>query len=65
MGTFFTPVEIAGTDGERFETVDALVDTGSTYTTLPASTLTALGVSPFDRHEFRLANGEMIHRDIG
>ena len=65
MGTFFTPVEISGPDNERFETVDALVDTGATYTMLPSSPLIALGVSPFDRHEFRLANGEMIHRDIG
>ena len=65
MGTFFTPVEIAGPDQERFETVDALVDTGATYSTLPASMLHSLGVSPLVNQEFRLANGEMIHRDIG
>ena len=65
MGTFSMPVEIAGPDNERFETVDALVDTGSTYTMLPASLFRSLGVSPFDRQEFILANGERIHRDVG
>ena len=45
--------------------MDALVDTGATYSTLPASMLTLLGVSPLVNQEFRLANGEMIHRDIG
>ena len=65
MGTFFTPVEIAGPDQERFETVDALVDTGASYSMMPASLLRSLGVSPFEGQEFRLANGEMIHREIG
>ena len=65
MGTFSMPVEIAGPDNERFETVDALVDTGSTYSMMPASLLTALGVAPFDRQSFRLANGQRVHRDVG
>ena len=45
--------------------MDALVDTGASYSTLPASLLTSLGVSPLVEREFRLANGEMIHREIG
>ena len=65
MGTFSIPVEIAGPDDERFETVDALVDTGATYTMLPASLLTALGVAPFARRSLRLANGQRIYRDMG
>ena len=65
MGTFFMPIEIAGPDRERFETVDALAGTRATYTTLPASLLTALGVSPIDKREFKRENGERIHRDIG
>ena len=65
MGTFSMPVEIAGPDNERFKTVDALVDTGSTYTMLPASLLTALGVSPIARRSLRLANGQRIYRDVG
>ena len=45
--------------------MDALVDTGATYSTLPASMLTSLGVTPSIKHEFRLANGDLIHTDIG
>ena len=58
-------MEIAGLDQERFETVDALVDTGATYSMMPAAMLRSLGVSPFARREFRLANGEWIHRELG
>ncbi len=65
MGTFYTPIEIAGADRERFETVDALVDTGATYSAMPASILRALGVTPFRRQSFRLADGSRIYRDMG
>ena len=65
MGTFFMPIEIAGPDRERFETVDALVNTGAPYTMLSASLLRSLGVSPFDRQSFRLANGQRVYRDMG
>ena len=65
METFSIPIEIAGPDNERFETVDALVDTGATYTILPASLLTVLGVAPFARRNLRLANGQRIYRDVG
>ena len=65
MATFSMPIEIAGPDNERFETVDALAGTRATYTTLPASKLRSLGVSPMDKREFKRKNGERIHRDIG
>ena len=65
MGTFYMPIEIGGADRERFETVEALVDTGATYSAMPASILRALGVSPFDRRTLRLADGNLIYKDIG
>ena len=65
MGTFYTPIEISGADRERFETVDALVDTGATYSAMPASILRALGVTPFRRQSFRLADGSRTYRDMG
>ena len=65
MGTFYIPIEIAGIDRERFETVDALVDTGATYSSIPASILRSLGVTPFKRQVFRLADGSRIYRDMG
>ena len=65
MATFITPIEIAGPDGERFETVNALAGTRATFTTLPASTLRSLGVTPIGKREFKLPNGERFHLDIG
>ena len=65
MGTFFTPIEIAGPDRERFETVDALVDTGVPYSMFPASLLTSLGVAPIDKQGFLLPNGKRVYRDVG
>ena len=44
MGTFTYPIEVISADGSRSETVDATVDTGSTFTCLPASLLHELGV---------------------
>ena len=65
MATFFMPIEIAGPDRERFETVNALAGTNATYTMLPASLLTSLGVSPTGKRVLRFPNGERIRMDIG
>ena len=65
MATFITPIEIAGPDGERFETVNALAGTRATFTTLPSSTLRSLGVTPIGKREFKRENGERFHLDIG
>ena len=65
MGTFRVAIEIGDPRGERYEQVEALVDTGATYTTAPASLLHGLGVTPHDRVPFILADGRRIERDVG
>ena len=65
MGTFFAAVQVGDTSGKRFEAVEALVDTGATYTMLPASLLRSLGVSPIESQSFRLADGSRIELDVG
>ena len=65
MGTFSTAIEIGRPDGSLFETVNALVDTGASLTTVPASTLRRLGVTPHTRYTFELADGREIERGIG
>jgi predicted aspartyl protease len=42
-----------------------LVDTGSTYTSVPRPLLDALGVEPHERAWFRLADGHHVQREIG
>ena len=65
MGTFSNPVEVGGMDGQSFEALEALVDTGSSYTVIPASLLQGLGITPNGCIEFELADGRIIERDIG
>ena len=65
MGTFHVEVEVGDPEGHRYEVVEALVDTGATYTSVPRSILDALGVEPHERAWFRLANGQHIEREIG
>ena len=65
MGTFSCPIEVYSADGNRSETVDALVDTGSTYTCLPATLLRELGVAPRRRIQSELADGSIVEDTIG
>lgn len=65
MGTFHYPIEIGDPQGERFERVEALVDTGASYTSLPGSLLRRLGVTTHSRELFTLADGRQIERDLG
>ncbi len=65
MGTFSYAIEVGDPQGQHYERVEALVDTGASYTTLPASLLRRLGVQPFTRRRFRIASGQVVERDVG
>ena len=65
MGIFYVDLEIGDPSGRSFETVEALVDTGASYTVMPPSLLGRLGVVPHSRKRFVLADGTRIERDAG
>ena len=65
MGTFSVEVEIGDPDGREFVTVNALVDTGASYTAVPASLLRRLGVRPRDTRRFHLADGRVARLPLG
>ena len=65
MGTLQVEIEVGDPEGRRYETVEALVDSGATYTTMPESLLRRLGVSPHSKRTFVLADGTRIERDFG
>ena len=65
MGTFNVQLEIGDPEGERYETVEAMVDSGAAYTFMPQSLLRKLGVQPYRRMAFVLADGTRIERDFG
>ena len=58
-------MEVSSPDGSRWETVNALVDTGASHSVLPASLLRRLGVVPFRTIPYRLADGRRVEREIG
>ena len=65
MGTFTEVLGVGSSDRQRFEPVEALVDTGATYTMLPSSLLRDLGITPIETRTFILTDGQSIQRDIG
>ena len=65
MGTFSVPIEVGDVLGARFVGVDAVVDTGSTYTCLPGSVLSGLGIAVSERRPFELADDRIVQYDIG
>ena len=65
MGTFNWTMEIRSSDGQRVETVEALVDTGASYTILPDQFLRRLGVVPIKTMEFELGEGRRVKYEIG
>ncbi len=52
-------------DGERSVVVDATVDTGASYTTLPGSMLRDLGIEPIGKRVFLLGDGTQPELEIG
>ncbi len=65
MGIFNVQLEIGDLDGEHYETVEAMVDSGAAYSFMPPSLLTKLGIQPHRRVSFELADGTRIERDVG
>ena len=65
MGVFRVEMEIGDPQGERYEVVEAMVDSGASYTMIPASLLRSLGVAPLSSGGFKLADGSRIELEIG
>jgi clan AA aspartic protease len=65
MGAFRVEFEILDASGDRSEHVEALVDTGATYTWIPRSQLERLGYHSEDDWEFVLADGREVVYGMG
>jgi len=64
MGTFRNVIEIGDAEQRRFEVLSAWVDSGATYTWIPAPILIRLGFTPLYSRQFRTADGRLIERDL-
>lgn len=65
MGTFRVEIEVGDREGQRYERVTVLVDTGATYTSVPRPLLESLGIVPHGRATFVLADERQVQLDIG
>ena len=65
MGTFYIPIEIGDEQGTIWRTMDALVDTGASSTSIPAGVLNDLGVRPLATERFRFAQGDVRELPVG
>lgn len=65
MGTFDCQVRLESTDGRRTLQLEAMVDTGATYTMVPARLLHELGVKPIREVGLVLADGRHARFGLG
>ena len=66
MGTFREQIRISVlNNGEKAESLDAVVDSGAAYTWIPSPLLQKMGVSPLRKQKLKIANGQVIERDAG
>ena len=65
MGTFSHPITLIGPNGGPPETLNALVDTGATFTSIPSSVLDRMGVQAEWQVRLGLADGSIVQRDMG
>ena len=65
MGNFSVPATVGNPDTAARETVSTLVDTGSTFSVLPADLLGRLGIAPTHTRSLRLADGSVAEYQTG
>ena len=58
-------IQVADRLRERYVNIDGMVDTGSTYTSLPESVLEDLGIEREETDVFELADNRLVEYDIG
>ena len=65
MGKLIVTIGVGDQQGQKFEDIEVIVDTGSTFTALPAAMLHDLGVMVEHTAEARLADGRTTPVQIG
>ena len=65
MGTFTVPLGVADLQGQRFIELEALVDTGVIYTSIPEDVLERLGVEVRETRPFELADDRVVEYPVG
>ena len=64
MGIFNITIQIANRNGDRFEDVEVMADTGAVTTVIPRPILAGLGIAPTRRETFQYAGGQQVQLDL-
>lgn len=64
MGTFYWAMEIGPVDGSKFETLNAMVDTGAAFSQVPGSTLRGLGIEPTGYVTSQVSDGTVVRDEV-
>ena len=64
MGTFTHALTLVGPTGSEV-TVDAMVDTGAFFTSVPASILRGLGAQETEHQQIEFTDGRFVERPLG
>lgn len=65
MGVFRQRIEVGPLGQGPSAPIDAIVDTGASFTMLPGSFLERLGITPHDRARFTIADGQQVELPLG
>ena len=65
LGTFEAEFTLYSADGERSHTLNGVVDTGASYSVIPAVVLDELNVNREEQALFSLADGSVLELSIG
>ena len=64
MGLFNITIQIGNLNGDRFEDVEVMADTGTVTTVIPRPILAGLGITPSRRETFQYAGGQQVQLDL-
>ena len=65
MGQVDVTIQISNLDQTETREVETMVDTGATYTFLPASMLREIGIVPWRTRTFRTGDDRLIEYEVG
>ena len=65
VGTFTVVLQVSDLEGRQTIEIEALVDTGATYTVLPNDVLARLGVEKEETRSFELADNQIVEYPVG
>ncbi len=65
MGIFSVTLEVKNASNGGYASVEALVDTGSSYTVIGEDLLASLGIQPDEQEQFQLGDDSIVEWGIG